>query len=147
MHSSIEELVAAYPACCEKNRVAVENKRRFEIDYKEDFTLIRIDGCLIDSQLIEKCDFGFSRKSNGDFYFVELKGEGIKKAYSQLINTIKYFENNLLKIPKNKRYGFIVSSRSPLSSQDIRNLKQDFAKKYGQLLDVQNMVLKHPRKK
>ena len=113
MHNSIKDLVAAYPACCDNHKKAIENKMRFEINSAEKFTRIKVDGCLIPSQLIEKCDYGFYRHSNGDFYFVELKGTEIQKGFNQIVNTINHIDGNHLKIQKNQRFGFIVSSEVP----------------------------------
>jgi hypothetical protein len=151
MHTNFDDLIADHKKncikedCCIEHKVAKENGKRFEIESIENFTKIRIDDCLIDSQEVEKCDFGFVRNSNNDFYFVELKGNKIEKAYNQIIETIKYFERDLIKIPQNKKYGFIVSSSGiPKAQIRINNLKQDFAKgKYGVKLEIQNMVIKH----
>jgi hypothetical protein len=146
MHNNFDELIEAHQDCCSKSKVASENGKKFEIDSKEDFTRIQIDNCLIDSQQVEKCDFGFVRHSNDEFYFVELKGKEVKKALSQIINTISNFEFTLIKIPKEKRFGFIVSSRNPLSSVETNNLKQAFAKKYGRLLEIKSAYCKYKPK-
>lgn len=138
MHTNFDDLIAAHQNCCTKSKVASENGKRFEIDSNEDFTKIRIDDCLISSQRVEKCDFGFIRHSNNEFYFVELKGKDVKKAFSQIISTLDNFENNFIKIPKEKVFGFIVSSRNPLSGAETNNLKQAFAKKYGKVLEIKN---------
>ena len=151
MHINFNELIAIHKKdcmnkdCCIENKVAKENGKRFEIISNESFTKIRIDNCLIDSQKIEKCDFGFVRYSNNDFYFVELKGNKIEKAYNQIIETIKFFENNLIKIPHNKKFAFIISSSGiPKAQTRINNLKQDFAKgKFGVKLEIKNMVITH----
>jgi hypothetical protein len=145
MHNNFDELIEANQDFCSKSKVAIENGKRFEIVSSENFTRIKIDDCLISSQEVEKCDFSFVRHSNDDFYFVELKGNKIEKAYNQIIETIKYFERDLIKIPQNKKYGFIVSSSGiPKAQIRINNLKQDFAKgKYGVKLEIQNMVIKY----
>lgn len=146
MHSSIQEFIDANAQHCSNSRAANENGKRFEIVSKEEFTKIKIDGGLITSPQIEKCDFGFIRHSNSDFYFVELKGKDIDKAYSQLINTIKHFDANLIKIHKNQRFGFIVGSKYPRASTANQKLKLDFASKHGKSLDIQNRELKYPTK-
>jgi len=145
MHNNFDELIEAHQDCCSKSKVASENGKRFEIVLDEDFTKIRIDDCLIPSQEVQKCDFGFVRHSNGEFYFVELKGKDVKKALNQIISTITIFESTFIKISKEKRFGFIVSSRNPLSSTEIHNLKQSFAKKYGRLLEIKSGQCKHPK--
>jgi len=146
MHSSFEELITTNPSCCVKSKAASENGKRFEINSNEDFTRIKIDGCLITLQNVEKCDFGFVRHSNDDFYFVELKGKEIEKAYKQILTTIDYFNRNLIVIPKNKKFGFIVSSMVPKAGVSTNNLKQDFAKKYGKILEIKNKVLMYTPK-
>jgi hypothetical protein len=144
MHNSIEELVAANTQYCSNSRAANEKGKRFEIVSKEEFTKIKIDGGLITSQQIEKCDFGFVRHSNGEFYFVELKGKDIDKAYSQIVNTIKHFETNFVKTQKRHRFGFIVGSKYPRASTANQKLKLDFASKHGKSLDIQTRELKYP---
>ena len=141
MHSNLNDLIASYPVCCSKSKVASENGKIFEINSNEDFTRIKIDGCLITSQNVEKCDFGFVRHSNDNFYFVELKGKKIEKAYNQILSTIDYFNRNLIVIPKEIRFGFIVSSSVPKAGISTNNLKQDFAKKHGRILEIKNKVL------
>lgn len=143
MHNNFDELINAYHNCCTVSKVASENGKRFEIIKNENFTRIRIDACLITSQEIEKCDFGFVRHSNEEFYFVELKGSDIEKALRQIVSTINYFNNNFVNIPQHKRLGFIVSSKVPSAGTDINKLKQIFAKNYGRVLEVKNKDLKY----
>lgn len=142
MHNSFDELIKANQGCCSKSKVASENGKRFEIVSNEDFTKIQIDNCLISSQQVQKCDFGFVRHFNNEFYFVELKGKDVKKAFNQIISTIDHFENNFIRIPKDKRHGFIVSSKNPLTGQATNILKLEFAKKYGKLLEIKNIHCK-----
>jgi uncharacterized protein YjbI with pentapeptide repeats len=143
MHINFDDFITAHQNCCSKSKAASENGKRFEIDSNEDFTKIRIDDCLIPSQEVQKCDFGFVRHSNNEFYFVELKGKDVKKALNQIANTITIFESTFIKISKEKRFGFIVSSRNPLTSIETNNLKQAFAKKYGRLLEIKSVHCKY----
>jgi hypothetical protein len=143
MHTNFNEFIAAHQNCCTKSNVASENGKRFEINSLERFIRIRIDDCLIMSKAAQKCDFGFVRESNNEFYFVELKGKDVKTAFDQIINTITIFETNYLKIPRANRLGFIISSRNPLSGSETNNLKQAFAKKYGKVLEIKSKYCKH----
>uniref|UniRef100_UPI0036081889 hypothetical protein n=1 Tax=Flavobacterium sp. GCM10022190 TaxID=3252639 RepID=UPI0036081889 len=143
MHTDFDELIEAHQNCCIKSKVASENGKRFEIVKNEDFTRIRIDNCLITSQQVQKCDFGFVRHSNNEFYFVELKGKEVNTAFDQIVSAINIFETTIVKIPKEKRLGFIVSSKNPLSGQKTNNLKQAFAKKYGKILEIKNIHCKY----
>ncbi len=131
----IEETEANEDCFCNKTS-AEENGRKFVIEIpkesKENFCRIEIDGCFITHENVEKCDFVFVRCANDDTYYVELKGQKIKKAYSQITTTIKtHFPK-----PKDKIFGFIVASRVPKAGQDINKLKKDFIKNYGQKLEI-----------
>lgn len=141
MHMGSNDLIATYSAYCDKSKAASENNKQFKIDSNEDFTRLRIDNNIITSSSIEKCDYGFVRHSNDDFYFVELKGSDINKALNQIISTINYFNTNLIAIPKSKRLGFIVSSKVPSAGTDVNKLKQIFAKHHGKILEIKNRVL------
>ena len=147
MHISFKELITKHKLdcnnkqCCIKSKVVKENGKRLEIISNEDFTKIKIDDCLIKSQVREKCDFGILRNSNNDFYFVELKGTEIQKAFNQIVATIDYFESNLISISKGNRLGFIISSSVPKSGVGANILKQAFAKKYGRVLEIKNREL------
>jgi hypothetical protein len=60
-----------------------------------------------------------------NFYFVELKGREIDKAYKQIVETLRkhiptVYENCL---------GFIVPSRIPSNGTDVNKLKSEFRKK------------------
>ena len=147
MHNNYDELLESHKVfcqnndCCVSNKVAIEKAKRFEIDSNENFTKIRIDNCLIVTNQEKKCDFGFVRHFNNEFYFVELKGSDVEQAKRQIISTISYFEENLIKIPKDKRFGFVISSKFPKSGSDVNNLIQDFKKKYGKNLKFKNKQL------
>ncbi|WP_035694429.1 hypothetical protein [Flavobacterium soli] len=147
MHSNYNELIESHKQscqnndCCVNNKVANEKGKKFEIDSKENFIKMRIDNCLIVNNQEKKCDFGFIRNLNDEFYFVELKGSDVEQAKKQIINTITYFEENIIKIPKDKRFGFVVSSKFPKSGSDVNNLIQDFKKKYGKSLKFKNKIL------
>lgn len=149
MHNNYDALLESHKEtcnnndCCVYSKVANEKGKRFEVDSNENFTKIRIDNCLIVSNEEKKCDFGFIRHFNNEFFFVELKGSDVHQAKKQIINTICYFEENLIKIPKDKRFGFVVSSKFPKSGNDVNNLIQDFKKKFGKDLKFKNRQLIH----
>jgi hypothetical protein len=125
--------------CISKNTACEENKRKFRIDTEgvkdETFLRITIDDCFIDDDQVEKCDFAFHRCDTEDFYFVELKGSDIAKAYRQIVTTIS---QHLKTNEKIKRWGFIVSSRVPKRGVDVNKFKNEFAKKHGKLLFIKN---------
>ena len=69
------------------------------------------------------------------FYFVELKGSDIQKAYNQIVTTLT---THLRSDEQSRRWGFIVASRVPKSGLDVNKLKNEFAKKHGKLLFIKN---------
>lgn len=140
-NNSFEDFINQFSDCSSNSKVASENGKRFEIISNEDFTRLRIDGCLINVNEQEKCDFGFIRHSTDEFYFVELKGSNIDKAFNQIVATIKLINSEFIVIPKNKRLGFIISSRVPSAGTDIKKIKQKFARDYGKNLEIKNRVL------
>ena len=139
---TLKKLIETYeiePTCVTKNTACEENRRKFRIDTEgvkdETFLRIKIDGCFIDDDNTEKCDFAFYRCTTEDFYFVELKGSDIQKAYNQIVTTLT---THLPSDEQSKRWGFIVSSRVPKGGLDVNKFKNEFAKKHGKLLFVKN---------
>lgn len=67
-----------------------ENKREYRAINTQNKIgcCLQIDGVLYDADDGEKCDFGLLLE-DGRFYLIELKGNNIPKAYSQLIETRK----------------------------------------------------------
>jgi hypothetical protein len=126
--------------CLDQKTVVSENKSTFELDIKdlrkkgEDFWCIHVDDCHIESSEIMKCDFVFHRCETDDFYFVELKGSEIDKAYKQIIETLR----NHIPTERENCLGFIVPSRIPSSGTDINKLKSEFRRKYGRALFIKN---------
>lgn len=135
-NETIEDFILEVNACCDNKTVARENGKKFRIISKETFTRLKIDDCIIRSNDVNKCDYGFIRNTNGDFYFVELKGTDINHAYNQILSTINIFNREHITVPKHNRFGFIVSSRVPSQGVDVGNLKQHFRKNHGKELKV-----------
>jgi hypothetical protein len=113
----------------------VEKGKKFSIilqkGKKETFLRIKIDKGLlaeIDSETI-KCDYGFIRDQNSDYYFVELKGSDIAHAVEQLIRTITIFKAKY-QIQASQTYAYIASSSVPsAANQKFQRLQEEFIKK------------------
>ncbi|MCO6173535.1 hypothetical protein NHF50_00605 [Flavobacterium sp. NRK F10] len=140
-NNSFEDFIKQFSDCSSNSKVASENGKRFEINSSENFTRLNIDGCVINLNGQERCDFGFLRHTTDEFYFIELKGSDIEKAFNQIVATIKLINSEFFVIPKNKRLGFIISSRVPSAGTDIKKIKQKFARDYGKILEIKNRVL------
>ena len=128
-----------FPDCCDvEKKVAQENGKKFKIECSKTYYLkVHIDDCLISCKQVSKCDYLFIRdyeclQGETEFYFVELKGSNIKKAFEQIKNTISYIKSNhISSLSKNKILGFIVSSKVPRGGVDVTRMKLEFSKKYG----------------
>lgn len=152
MKDSIEKMRTKFPDCCDvEKKVAQENGKKFKIECSKTYYLkVHIDDCLISCKQVSKCDYLFIRdyeclQGETEFYFVELKGSNIKKAFEQIKNTISYIKSNhISSLSKNKILGFIVSSKVPRAGVDVAIMKQEFRDKYGgELLKIQNNQLVH----
>ncbi len=125
--------------CCQYIKASLirceENKRKiiFDNPNKKEVVVITVDGCQITDGI--RCDFLVLEGS--DEYFIELKGEDIKHAFEQLRRTISLLGNKTC----TKRNSFVISSRSPLSSAEIQNMRLLFRKHYQSDLLVKNSNL------
>ena len=129
-------------SCYDNNTSACEKGRTFRIEFKTEKEIvcrIKVDACVITSQVVEKCDYVFVRCTNKDHYFVELKGGDIKKAYGQIITTI----TTHILCHKDKRYGFIICSKVPKGGTNVQKIKEEFIKQYGQKLEVKQNEFTH----
>lgn len=85
--------------------------------------------CLIDEQ-IEKCDYLFEIYDKVNIIlviYVELKGKDIKKAYDQLVSTIKYCQD---KHNQFKKECHVVASRVPKAGTELQVLKKNLSTQY-----------------
>jgi hypothetical protein len=90
-----------------------------------------IDGCIIKGTE-ERCDYAFKVHDLDRVIFLELKGCDIKKAVSQLSNTIK-IAGHLI---EGKRSCHIVSSRCPILAPELQVLKKSFYAKHQSPLHI-----------
>jgi hypothetical protein len=146
MKDSIKKIRDTYPHCCNLNRIATEKGKKYEIICTEEYLRIQIDACVINDNSLEKCDYLFIRDFNceckkTEFFFVELKGSDIVKAFNQIIATISHIKSLPISLKKEIIFGFIVSSKVPRGGTDVTKLKQIFASKYGKKLEVKNLYL------
>jgi hypothetical protein len=77
---------------------------------------------------------------NGHEYYIELKGHDVEKALKQIERTIAKVSSNPQKITK---HCFIISTRCPLASTKIQNLKKEFKKQYNANLTIKNILLEY----
>jgi hypothetical protein len=141
--STLQDNLQADSICFNENKtVAEENKRVFRLDLPkgESCCRIAVDDCFIKDNSIEKCDFWFHHCEKDENVFVELKGQNINKAFSQILKTIDIIKSKI-DLPQSKRHAAIVISKSPKSSNEIRLLKTAFKNKYGNRLEIQSIQM------
>jgi hypothetical protein len=140
--TAIQKTFHAEEKCFSKATSASENQRQFQIEPTKGslatFCRIKVDGCLVSDEKVQKCDFVFKRCDNADFYFVELKGTDIQTAFNQITKTLEYFQSKI-ELKKPNIFAFIVASRvRPQQKQNARNLKKEFIRKYGAGLEIKS---------
>ncbi|MCD4500676.1 hypothetical protein ABGV49_04880 [Chromobacterium vaccinii] len=130
----------------DKNHKPISKDRRACVSFSENgmnyrgvnerkllISMYKIDGGII-SDNNKRCDNAFEVKELNSIYFIELKGEDIKKAATQIENTITILSNHLSGMSV---YGRIVCSRAPrpdLRSSQIISLERVLMKMGGNLI-------------
>lgn len=94
---------------------------------------IKVDGCEIDDNTIEKCDY--LHKAKEIEFYIELKGQDLKKAMNQIKNTISMLSSN---IKKQYKKSYIICTRSPLTSTEIQDYKREFKNNYNSDLIIKS---------
>ncbi len=94
-----------------------------------------VDGCQITTGI--RCDHLMI--ANKIEHFIELKGQDLNHAISQLKTTIKALSSNAATQPK---IAYIICTRSPLNSAEIQNLQVQFKKKYNSHLVIKSSPFK-----
>lgn len=118
--------------------VVEENKSKLIVKNSKGRSLrkIQVDGCLI-SQDQEKCDWLVATTDIPlRALYIELKGCDVKKAASQLKNTIKLTEPSFKDY---ERECYAVTTRVPKHGTDIRKLAIDFFRSTKVTLSVKNI--------
>lgn len=99
-------------------------------------TKVCVDGCEIDDDGI-RCDF--LHLANNIEMYIELKGQDIKHAISQIERTIQILSENPQKKPK---ISYVICTRSPLSSTEIQNYERQFRLKFNSKLIIKSSPFK-----
>jgi len=133
-----------YKKCLTKTNDSVlvlkENKSKFEAKNTNKKTIhkIQVDGCLIDEHQ-EKCDWLISTTEKPlRAMYIELKGCDIKKAISQLKNTIRLTEATY---KDHRRECYAITTRIPKHGTDVRKMQIDFYNETRTTLSVKNLTI------
>lgn len=99
--------------------------------------IIRVDDCAIKEGI--RCDYLLVLPSRQEIY-IELKGSDVRHAVDQIARSIDL----LTCTDKSQRkLCFIATTRCPLSSAQIQNLKKKFKKEYNATLTIKNGLISH----
>ncbi len=123
--------------------VFTENKKtiRFKNPDQEEYIKVHIDGEAIKEG--ERCDYLLTSGNEKEEYFIELKGENIVKATSQLKTTIQ----NVGEFTENRNSYIICTNVAPALTTKIQQFKQEFYKKFSAKLEVKSRQLEISLKK
>ncbi|MFK0032961.1 hypothetical protein [Pseudomonas monteilii] len=112
-----------------------ENRSTFKVHNKSRRNLARhqVDGCLIKSGI--KCDWLLVEEDSKTEIYIELKGSDIEHAVEQICKTVEQ-----LSTPKSKRWGYVICTRSPLSTTEIQRAAKNVAKSHRVTLRVRKTV-------
>lgn len=119
---------------------ASENTRKFQLVLPKGETGCRIE---VDKKLIpesfgtKKCDFLFQRCKTEDYFFVELKGRDVVKAFLQLKTTITLLKESL-EMEKHQCHAFISASKVSLPNYSTQKqlFDAEFKRDYGKELRI-----------
>ncbi len=115
----------------EKSKITFVNNKRKKV------RKVKIDDCVIKGNE-KRCDFLIIRKPKEEIY-VELKGNNVDYAIEQIKNTIKIISRrNNNAVNSLDKICFIISTRCPLISAQIQELKISFKRNYKSQLIIKN---------
>lgn len=111
---------------CSSRFTVQENRRTFSINKnvcEVDLEKIKVDGFLINSTAIKKCDYLYIYNKSNTYIFVELKGSDIKHALDQLKSVIEYFYNEKVINTNTTIRGAVAFSTYPGNNSTYRTAK------------------------
>ena len=111
-----------------------QSKMIFNNPAKKKLRRIQVDGCL--ELQGAKCDYLMISPAETE-HFVELKGGDVKHSTRQLESTILAIS---LEAKKALKHCFVISTRCPLLSPEIQNLKKKFKNNFNSTLTIKNFV-------
>lgn len=119
-----------------KRIVFSENKSKFEVvnDSESELERHQVDGCLITDGV--RCDWKMVEPKSGKEVYIELKGANVEHAVSQIVASIEKLTNSKAQ-PK---VGYVICTRSPLSSSAIQGLVKKVRQSHNLTLRVKKTV-------
>lgn len=119
-----------------RSKLRLENPKKLEI------RIIQVDDCVIKQGM--RCDYFViaptnNKSLNEQEIYIELKGSDVKHAVEQIATTIHQLTDNM----SASKLCFIASTRCPINSTEIQNIKKKFKNKYQAKLTIKNGEIVH----
>jgi len=127
------------PCCTRCNspiELVTENKSTLRIlnSNRLTFNKCKVDGCLIRNGI--RCDWLLTHDEAQRESYVELKGADVEHAVKQIVRSVQQLTSN----PRAKKTGYIICTRSPLSSPKIQLLSKRLLRDHNIVLRVKKTV-------
>ena len=113
------------------------SKFRLQNPKRASIRVVQIDDCVIKEGI--RCDYLLILPDEQELY-IELKGSDVKHAVEQIARTIDLLACHSQSILK---LCFIASTRCPINSAEIQNLKKKFRQKYNAKLVIKTGEINH----
>jgi hypothetical protein len=115
-----------------------QSKMIFENPTALEVCILEVDDCAITTGI--RCDYALSADTIAEEFYIELKGRDIKHAFEQLAATFNQISEDPQRHPK---YGFIISTRCPLTGPEIQKMQKLMKQKYNTKLIIKNRQHTH----
>lgn len=117
------------------------NRSKFRLENPNQLKIkvIQVDDCVIRQGM--RCDYLVITPSqnNGQEIYIELKGSDVKHAAKQIATSIQQLTDNM----SVSKLCFIASTRCPINSTEIQNIKKKFKQQYKAKLTIKNGEIIH----
>ncbi|WP_163023851.1 hypothetical protein [Pseudomonas viridiflava] len=100
---------------------------------KRELLRTKVDGCLIVEG--KRCDWMIVDRETGTEVFIELKGCDVLEGVKQLGVSV-----NALSKRAAKKYGYVICTRSPISSPVVQRLQKELLKTHSLHLRVKRTI-------
>lgn len=121
-----------------KSQVILDNHNRKKIK------IIQIEDCVIPKGTKGgRCDQLIVIPEDRCLIFIELKGNDVKKAIAQLIDSMNYIKQKCSSIQSHKIYCIIACTKCPMDSTKVQNEKKKFKEKYQAFLKINSGKTHH----
>ncbi len=113
------------------------SKFRLHNPTRASIRVVQVDDCVVKEGI--RCDYLLVLPSEQEVY-IELKGSDVKHAVEQIAKSIDLLACNCHPVIK---LCFIASTRCPINSTEIQNLKKKFRQKYNAQITIKNGEITH----